>query len=235
MKVPRVIYFAVTLAICSLTYCLVGGIFMFSDLEPIPYISYSSGRYPILPVFSGAMTVTGCLIALFCSLYVKHFLEATPNLFGSVRSTMLSVAVLCCISSFCLAALSLVSVYDNVVLHTVFAQIFFWTSLVSFTFITVMSCSQHKFLNPGVDIPKTTRFWLKYRIFLLLCLPLVSVPYLLLPAIVDPIKNVWVNSLAALLQYFSVLIVILFLLSLSFELKDYEIRFLLVKKERLTA
>ncbi|KAL0240861.1 hypothetical protein GEMRC1_006097 [Eukaryota sp. GEM-RC1] len=218
-------YVGVPLAISIIVFCLIGGMFYFPDLYTIPYISYVSGRYPFLPVFSGGMTITGFCIATMCLLYTFVVYHRSPDLFKHVGKFLIVVGSLSTIGGFCLGALSLVSVYDNIVLHTVFAQVFFWTNMISNTMVFFMSKKEHKQLRyKNEKVAKQARFWIKYRLYNLILLPVVVIPYLLFPAFVDMEKHVWVNSLCALLQYISVMLVISFYGSLAFDLRSFVIK-----------
>ncbi|KAL0240786.1 hypothetical protein GEMRC1_006022 [Eukaryota sp. GEM-RC1] len=219
------VYIAVPSAISILVFCLIGGMIYFPDLYTIPYISYVSGRYPFLPIFSGGMTIAGTCIATLCVLYTFVFYRRSPDLFKHVGKFLIVVGFLSTIGGFCLAALSLVSVYDNFILHGVFAQTFFWTNMVSNTIIVFLSKKEHKQLRyKNEKVAKHARFWIKYRLYNLILLPVVVIPYLLFPAFVDVEKHVWVNSLCALLQYISVMLVISFYGSLAFDLRSFVIK-----------
>ncbi|KAL0204993.1 hypothetical protein P9112_000300 [Eukaryota sp. TZLM1-RC] len=214
----------ISAAAVSILFCLFFGNFYFDDLQTIPYISYVSGRYPFLPIFSGGLTVTGTCIAIMTNLYASIVGSRNPKLFPYVGVVLAFISTMSIIGGFSLAALSLVSVYDSVILHTVFAQVFFWTNLLASLAVTIVSFKEHKILVYRDDSTrKRAVFWLRYRFVVILSLPIVTIPYLLLPAFVDTEKNPWVDSLSALLQYISVTLVIMFFLSMSFDLSLYEL------------
>ncbi|KAL0227988.1 hypothetical protein RCL1_004131 [Eukaryota sp. TZLM3-RCL] len=170
----------------------------------IVFISEAGARFPGSIPFQIALIPVSFCIPVLCALYChleqkKRLLEKQSVLFHSIK--LLSI-----ISASGLLLLTVVPISIMFSLHVYGAQIFFVSQLCNVILITIDSHSvKSKRCSP--------RFWLNYRLTILLIL-IVCIPTYLTFTFTQYLVP------GAIFQYFSVLSLLLFFISLRHEFGD---------------
>ncbi|KAL0232563.1 hypothetical protein GEMRC1_011310 [Eukaryota sp. GEM-RC1] len=205
----------------GIIFCLLFAPSYYDDVpDRIMYISEAGGRYPFLPLFSFSLSLGGLLIAVLSYIYADILLARTPTLaksFGRIPIIIKTVAI---VGGISLALVGLVSVYDNFLLHSGAAQVFFLLTMANAYLITYMSHHQTTVLEDSNPYVSRAKKWGFFRKFICYIMPVFVLPYLFLPTL---LKLPWVPGFSAFFQYLSVLTLILFFISFRLEFDGIQI------------
>ncbi|KAL0223370.1 hypothetical protein P9112_002760 [Eukaryota sp. TZLM1-RC] len=210
MRLCQLPFYGVAISISTIVICLVSARFVHEYDHYFIYISESGSQYPQLPLFGFGLSLSAFIIYICLRIWSSVYSKSSHKT-GQINRI---INILGTIGSVCLSLLSVVSLYQAPVLHTVFAHAFFHSLMIVSFIVTTVSIKTFKHHNPSAFcVPR----WLKFRLAVLFIMVPSILIFVLVPLILG--DSPFIHNLAALLQYVSVLMLLLFFISLKFELQ----------------